>query len=131
MSTTPSDETPLVLTDAAAQEWYMTRRGGGHLLDAHLSAISERFGPGASYSLRAPIDPLIGRPALLIIEIDLPVSDDASWEALNAVESDLLTQRQHLRELSRRKDPFANVTVTLAARTEDWEATSRAIEEME
>jgi hypothetical protein len=131
VSTTPSDETPLVLTDTAAREWYMTRRGGGHLLDAHLSAITERFGPGVSYSLRAPIDPLVGRPALLIIEIDLPISDDASWETLDAVESDLLTQRQYLRELSRRRDPFANITLTLTARAQDWEATSRAIEEMQ
>lgn len=112
VSTTPADETPLVLTDTAAREWYMTRRGGGHLLDAHVSAITDRFGPGVSYSLRAPIDPLIGRPTLLIIEIDVPISDDASWEALDVVESDLLTQRQRLSELSRRKDPFANVAVT-------------------
>jgi hypothetical protein len=131
VSTTPADETPLVLTGTAAREWYMTRRGGGHLLDAHLSAITERFGPEVSYSLRAPVDPLIGRPALLIIEIDVPISDDASWETLDAVESDLLNRRQHLSELARRKDPFANVAVTLAARAEDWEAISSAIEEME
>jgi hypothetical protein len=131
VSATPSDQAPLVLTDIAARDWYMTRRGGGHLLDAHLSAISQGFGPDVSYNLRAPIDPLTGRPALLIIEVDLPISQDASWEALDVVEGNLLNQWQRLSELSRRKDPFANITVTLAARAEDWDATSRAIEEME
>jgi hypothetical protein len=68
---------------------------------------------------------------LLIIEVGLPTSEDASLETLDSVESDLLAQSQRLSELSRRKDPFANITVILAARAEDWEATSRAIEEME
>lgn len=131
MSTTPFAENPLVLTDIAAREWYMTRRGGGHLLDAHLSAIAEQLGPDVSYALRAPIDPLTGRPAILIIEVGLPISEDGSWEALDAVEDELLSQRQHLSELSRRKDPFANITMTLSVQAEDWEATSRAIEEME
>jgi len=120
-----------MLTDIAAREWYMTRRGGGHLLDAHLEAITERLGPDASYALRAPIDPLTGRPSILIIEVDLPISEDASWEVLDAVESELLSQRQRLSELSRRKDPFANITLTLSVRAEDWEEASHAIEEME
>lgn len=131
MSTTPSEETPLVLTDIAAREWFMSRRGGGHLLDAHLGAIAETFGQEVNYNLRAPIDPLIGRPALLVIEVDSPISEDTSWEALDAVENALLSQRQRLSELSRRKDPFANITLTLRARLADWEATRRAIEEME
>lgn len=130
MSINSSDENPLVLTGAAAREWYMTRRGGGHLLDAHLSAIGERAGTEVRYSLRAPVDPLIGRPSLLIIEIDLPVSEDDSWEVLDVIESDLLDQRDRLAQLSRRKDPFANVTISLAARTEDWETVRQAIEEM-
>jgi hypothetical protein len=130
MATPASDENPLVLTDDAAREWYMTRRGGGHLLDAHLSAIYQRFGPDVSYSFRVPIDPLTGRPGLLIIEVDLPISEDDSWEALVAVQSNLLSQREHLSELSRRKDPFANITITLAAPIESWEIIRQAIEDL-
>lgn len=130
MSIDPSSGDPLILTDTEAREWYTTRRGGGHLLDAHIIAINERFGPNIDYSLRAPIDPLTGKPSLLIIEIDLPVSEDDSWEALEAVQSDLLDQRENLRQVARRKDPFANIVITLAARAETWDAIRQEIEDM-
>jgi hypothetical protein len=129
--TTDSGENPLVLTDDAARDWYMTRRGGGHVLDAHLGALYQRLGPDISYTFRAPIDPLTGRPSLLIIEVDLSVSDDNSWENLDVIENDLLNQRGRLAEAARRKDPFANIVITLTARTEAWEAVRQAIEDME
>jgi hypothetical protein len=124
-------ENSLVLTDAAAREWYMTRRGGGNLLDAHLGALHQHLGPDISYALRAPIDPLTGRPSLLIIEVDLSVSEDASWESLSTIESDLLNQRDRLAQIARRKDPFANIVITLTARSEEWDAVHQAIEDME
>jgi hypothetical protein len=116
--TTDSNENPLVLTDAAAR-------------DAHLSALYQRLGPDISYTLRAPIDPLTGRPSLLIIEVDLSVSEDESWETLDAIENDLLNQRDGLAQMARRKDPFANIAITLTARTETWDAVRQAIEDME
>jgi hypothetical protein len=109
----------------------MGRRGGGYLLDAHLSTIAERFGTEVSYTLRAPVDPIAGRPTYLIIEIDMAASSDDAWEVLNAVEGDLLSQRDLLREGSRRKDPFSNIVITLKPTIEDWETILTEIERME
>lgn len=128
---TSANEGPYVLTGVDAQEWYMGRRGGGHLLDAHLGAITQRFGPDVGYTLRAPIDPVVGRPTFLIIEIDMPASDERAWETLNAVEGDLLDQRQLLSERARRKDPFANILIVLRTRSRDWTTIQAEIERME
>ncbi len=128
--TDAAGEEAYVLTGSAAEEWYGRTRGGGHLLDAHLVAIREHFGPGVIYRMRAPIDPITGRPDFLIIEIDPPADLDP-WQTLRAVESDLLDRRDYLSALSRRTDPFARVVITLRFGTEEWEAVRAEIEGME
>jgi hypothetical protein len=126
-----SDFPRAALIDDEARDWYIGRRGGGHLLDAHLTAIIEGFGRDVGYTLRAPVDPLLGRPALLIIEVDRAMTDDLAWESLRAIETRLLEQRQHLSDRARRKDPFSNITVTLSASVADWEAVRQAIEDLQ
>jgi hypothetical protein len=59
------------------------------------------------------------------------VSDEEAWQTLNAVEGDLLDQRQLLSERARRKDPFANISITLKANIDDWETIQAAIERIE
>ena len=83
MSIDPSSGDPLILTDTEAREWYTTRRGGGHLLDAHIIAINERFGPNIDYSLRVPIEP---EENLLLDQEPTRIGDD-SWEVLERLKT--------------------------------------------
>lgn len=119
------------LTGSDAEQWFMHTRGGGHILDAHLGAIQQHFGPDVNYRVRAPIDPIGERPTFLIIEIDPPANLFDPWQALSAVELNLLEQRDFLTARSRRKDPFARIVLTLRYGAEGWESARAEIEQME
>lgn len=116
----PDEPEPFVRDDAA-ESWFYGLRGGGTVLDDHLIAIRENFGPGIPIRFRASVNRRTRRPSVLFIEIDRPADDESAMVALVAVQKRLLEQEASIAERSHRQRPFANVVVTLGLPPASWD----------
>ncbi|MDQ4032557.1 MAG: hypothetical protein M3332_09930, partial [Actinomycetota bacterium] len=106
---------------AEAIQWFTRRRGRRETFDAHFNAINQSFGAGARTIVRAATDPRNGLPTTLVIEIDVTgITEEDAWSRVVEVQEQLLERRSYLADVSRLKDPFQNIAVTVRPTEEDW-----------
>jgi len=109
------------LTNDEALSWFMRRRGGGTLYDQHISLIYEIFGDDVPIRLRAPVDPVTGRPTVLIIDIMRSPDDDEAWRQLVRVQEQLLERQEDLAGFLRLREPFRRIVLSLGAEQSSWD----------
>lgn len=116
---------------AEAVAWFVQhRRGGGHAVDAHLTALRDVWGADVAFDYRAVADPDGGLPTL-IIEIDAPPDSETSWQRMLATQSRLLDSSDDLADQMRVANPFARIVIVLAGEPADWESLAQDIRELE
>jgi hypothetical protein len=120
------------LRDQEALNWFVRhRRGGGHIVDAALTALSESFGPDVVYRFVAPVDTNTRSPIRLIIEVRQPVDSESAWERITAVQSRLLEQAGDLGERMHVKRPLDRIVIALADPPRDWTVVLAEIDELD
>jgi len=109
----PPEPIAAFLTGDEAVRWFMGRKHGGYLLDAHVSLIEQAFGSQVPIRYRAAIDPSSGKPNVLIIEIDASFDDDAAWERLVSVQEQLLGSQADIGTYVNLVHPYSRIVISL------------------
>ncbi|MDP9792439.1 hypothetical protein J2S43_000951 [Catenuloplanes nepalensis] len=112
-----------------ALDWFSQLPGGNHILDAHFTALGEVFGPNSPYRIRASVNPSTGDPHVLIFEVNGPVDDERSWQAMEALQERILELEDKAREELRMEEPFKRIVVSLGGAPSNWNMLSRTLEE--
>jgi hypothetical protein len=116
-----SEPSRAFLTGDEAVRWFMGRKHGGHLFDAHMSLIEQVFGADVPIQYRAAIDPSSGKPTVLIVEIIASFNDDAAWDQLVSVQARLLESQADLAGSLHLASPFSKIVISLRGIPTDWD----------
>src|SRR6266851_5924296 len=118
--TSPSEPPAAFLAGDEAVRWFMGRRHGGYLFDAHLSLIQGAFGAEVPIQYRAAIDPSSGKPTVLIVQVIASFDDDAAWDRLVSVQARLLESQADLARYLELAYPFSKIVISLRGMPSDW-----------
>lgn len=120
------------LVGPRAAAWFAEhRKGGGDIMDRHLTAIRAIFGEDVDVRVTAPLGSASGEPRHVFIEIDLPIDDEAAQDLVEELQGHLLEAAGRMRSSTGNRWPLRNISVVLSGEPQDWDGVLKDIEELE